>query len=146
MIRKLIGQSMVDAHLIDQKQLSDLLEYQNRLREKLPLGRISLDMGLVLEDDFAPFIASYFTVPYINLKEHPDAQKEALETIPEIIAKRFNVLPLTKEDDTLTIAVSDPLDLTTIENIEAVAHCRVKTVISAPSQIKNRITLSYGIL
>jgi type IV pilus assembly protein PilB len=71
-------------------------------------------------------------------------QKEAINIIPESIAKRFNVLPLMKEDDTLTVVISDPLDLPILENLQTVTNCSIKSVISSPKQIKNNIEIQYN--
>jgi len=146
MARKLIGQSMVEARLITESQLNDLLAYQKRSHDKIILGKLSLDLGVVEEAEFAPFIASYFDVPYVKLDEYTFVQKEALEKIPESIAKRFNVMPLTKKDNALTVAVFDPMDLVTIENLETVTGCSIIPVVSTPSHIKHKITMSYGII
>ena len=145
-MKKLIGQSMVDAQLITNGQLLDLLEFQSKSKERTLLGRLSVNLGLVTDEEFAPFIASYFNVPFVNLKQSPPPAREAVELVPEVIAKRLNIAPLTKKDDTLTIAVTDPVDLTAIENLETITHCRIKTVVSTPCQIKHTIAISYGIL
>jgi len=146
-MKKPIGQSMVEARLITKDQLEDLLEYQKRQREKVIFGKLSLELGLISEDQFAPFIASYFDVPFINLKDHPIiVRREAINMIPESIARRLNVMPLTKDNNTLTVAVSDPLDLVALDNLAIVSHCNVKPVVSTPSQITHSITISYGIL
>lgn len=140
---KPIGQSMIEANLINQQQLDELLLYQQRASERVPLGRLTVKLGLVKEEEFSPFLASYFGVPYINLEEYSAVQKEALDIVPESIARRFNVLPLLKEADTLTVAISDPLDLTTIENLKTVTRCRIKPVVSQSSQITHGIIAHY---
>ena len=145
-MKKLIGQSMVDANLINETQLTGLLEYQSKARERILLGRLSVDLGLVTDDEFAPFIASYFDVPFVNLKNFPPPSKDISQLVPESIARRFNVAPLIIQNNTLTVAVSDPMDLPTIENIETITHCHVKTVVSTPTQIRYTIAVTYGIL
>lgn len=141
---KPIGQSMVEANLINPQQLEELLEYQAKASERVPLGRLSVDLGLVKEEEFVPFLASYFQVPYINLQHHAIVQKKAIDAVPESIAKRFGVLPIVKEEDTLTVAMSDPLDLTTLENLETVTQCRIRRVLSTSTQIKQGITAYYS--
>lgn len=140
---KPIGQSMVEAKLLSPKQLDEALSYQRRSSERIPLGRLSVELGLVKEDDFAPFLASYFNVPYLDLKKYPNIQPETVEIIPESIARRFNVLPLMKDENTLTVAVSDPLDLTALENLKTITHRQIKSVVSPASQIRRRITAYY---
>ena len=143
MPNKPIGQSMVEAKLLSQEQLDDALSYQRRSSERVLLGRLSVELGFVKEDEFAPFLASYFNVPYVDLKKYPMVQRETVETVPESIARRFNVLPLMKDQDTLTVAVSDPLDLTALENLKTITHCQIKPVVSSASQIRHRIIAYY---
>ena len=145
-MKKPIGQSMIEAHLINENQLTNLLEYQSRSRERMLLGKLSVELGLVADDEFAPFIASYFDMPYVNLRDLPPPPKEISQLVPEAIAKRFNIAPLAIQDNALTVAVSDPMDFATIENIETMTHCQVKTVVSTPMQIKYTIAVIYGIL
>lgn len=137
---------MIEARLINRRQLDDLLEYQRRQNEKVMLGRLSVEIGLVPEDEFAPFVASYFGFQYLDLKEYYGIEKQALDLVPEAIARRLNALPLVKEGRTLTVAVPDPMDLVALENLEIISRCRVKPVVSSPNQIKHKITMSYGIL
>lgn len=141
----MIGQSMVEACLINHEQLNDLLARQKRTSEKTLLGKLSIELGLVEEDDFAPFLASYFNFPYVDLKDYPAIEKRALEKIPESMARRLNIMPLSKEEDTLTVAIFDPLDLVTLENLETVTGCRIKPVVSPPKKIRYKIAMSYGI-
>lgn len=140
---KQIGQSMVEANLINYQQLNELLEYQKKLDERVLLGKLTVELGLINEEEFAPFLASYFGVDYLNLKGHLTIQKEALNAVPEPLAKRFNILPLVKEDDNLTVAISDPLDLTTLENLGALTGCHIKPVVSPANQIRSGISAHY---
>ena len=140
---KPIGQSMIEANLISTQQLDELLQRQRVADERMPLGRLSVELGFVKDADLVYFLSIYFNVPYVNLEKHSVVQKEALDLVPEPIARRFNVFPLVKEDDTLTVAISDPLDLTTLENLQTVTNCRIKAVLSPLSQIKSNIQMYY---
>jgi type IV pilus assembly protein PilB len=137
---------MVEANLISQEQLDDLLYLQRCSEKKMPLGRMTINLGLVAEEDFAPFVASYFDIPSVDLKEYSKIQWDALSTLPESIAQRFNVLPIAKSGDTLTVAMADPLDMATLDTLETITHCRIQPVISAPNHIKYAIFLFYFIL
>ena len=146
MSRRLIGQCMLEAKLINNNQLEEALRIQRVAGERVLLGKVALDRGFVKEDDFAPFIASYFDVPYVNLREYRRVRWDALDMIPETIAERLNVFPMAKESDTLTVALTDPVDLVTLETLELLTRCRIKPVVSTTSQIQFAIFLYYFIL
>jgi len=141
---KPIGQSMIAANLINEYQLKELLNYQRNLDVRTPLGKLTVELGLVKEDEFAAFLASYFNVPYMDLNDYLTVQPEVLDLVPQSIAKRLNILPVLKHDDTLTVAMSDPLDLAAVENLETVTHCRIKRVVSSPAQIRQSIKFYYS--
>ena len=145
MSRKLIGQSMIEAQLISKEQLDWLLERQKKAAERVLFGRLTVELDIVTERELASFLANYFGVPYVDLQEYLMVQKEALDAVPESVAKRLNVLPLVRENGSLTVAISDPLDLTAIENLETITHCRIKPVVSSPVQIRYNIEVMYQI-
>jgi len=143
MNRKLIGESMIEADLIDNEQLDELLEYQKSLDERVPLAHLSVQLGIVAEYEFAEFIAGYFNMPYMSLEEHPYVDKRALDTLPEHLAKKFNVLPVRRQNGTLTVAISDPMELETLEGLETYTHCKIKAVVSPADKIKFAIMIVY---
>jgi len=141
---KPIGQSMVEANLINQYQLNELLEYQKNAEPRVLLGRLTVELGLVKDEEFAPFLASYFNVPYLNLEDCSVVQKDAIDSVPQFIARRLNILPLLKEEDTLTVAMSDPLDLSVVEDLETVTGFRIKRVVSPANRIRESIKSCYS--
>lgn len=145
MCRKLIGQSMIEARLISKEQLNWLLQRQKAAGERVLFGRLTVEFDIVTETELASFLASYFGVPYVDLEKYLMVQEEALDTVPESLARRLNVLPLVRENGNLTVAISDPLDLTAIENLKTVTHCRIKPVVSSPTQIRYSIDVMYQI-
>ncbi len=147
MARKLIGESMVEANLISQWQLEDLLQHQKKISSsmRVPIGRLSVELGLIREEQFIPFLASYFNTPYLNLEEYSVVQIQAVKAVPRYAAEKFNILPVDKQADVLTVAASDPLDLITIDNLALVTKCRIKFVLSSPRQIRDGIPLVYDI-
>ena len=69
MSRRLIGQCMLEANLISEGQVEQILRHQKTFGDRVLFGKLTISMGFVSEDEFAPFIASYFDVPYVNLEK-----------------------------------------------------------------------------
>jgi len=135
---------MVAANLINKYQLDELLSYQKNLDEWTPLGRLTVELGLVNEEEFTEFLASYFDVPYLDLENFFSVHEDVLNLVPQSIARRLNIMPVLKKDDTLTVAMSDPLDLTAVNDLETITRCRIKRVVSPPGQIRQSIRLFYN--
>ncbi len=64
---------------------------------------------------------------------------EVLETVPREIVQQYKIVPVMKHDDVLTIAMSDPTDMATLDSIRFLLKCDVDAVISPMDQIKTVI-------
>ncbi len=89
--------------------------------------------------------AKLYNVPFIDLGLVP-ASPEALSILPQEIAERFKVFPVSSDQQskTLVLAMSDPLDLTAIEFIEQRTGLRVKAEAAEPSKITEYISTRYA--
>jgi type IV pilus assembly protein PilB len=83
-------------------------------------------------------------IPYVSIGNYT-IDREVLDLIPEKIARRYKIIPLFKIEDVLTVAMSDPLDIISIDDISRVAGCKVEAVISSNESINVAINQWYGI-
>jgi len=68
---------------------------------------------------------------------------EALQLVPESIARRYNVVPLEVRNDTLRVAMTDPDNILAIEAISARAKKRVEPVAAELADIQEAIDFNY---
>ena len=61
---------------------------------------------------------------------------EVIETVPRDIVHQYKIVPVMKHDDVLTIAMSDPTDMATLDSIRFLLKCDVDAVISPMDQIR----------
>ncbi len=142
-VRKPIGQSLLDADLITEEQLKEALHYQRKVPEKEPLGEITVKLGFLKDEDFASFLASYLNFPFLNLDGFNRISPEAISLVPASLAKRHNVFPIRKEETALHVAMSDPLDFTAADSLSKVTKCRIVIIVCSKNQIKRYITDYY---
>jgi type IV pilus assembly protein PilB len=69
---------------------------------------------------------------------------EVLELVPNEIVSQYNILPVSYENDTLTVAVNDPTDLDTIDTLRYLLKCNVEAVIAEKDQIEQLINHYFG--
>ena len=100
--------------------------------------------SLVPEEKLVQAKAKLYNIPYIDLSTAPVAPA-ALATLPSEVAERFKVFPVTvdKKDKSMSLAMSDPLDLSAIEFIEQKTGLRVKPYAALPGQINDFIQTRY---
>lgn len=89
--------------------------------------------------------AKLYNIPYMDMATVP-VEPEALSLLPQQVAARFNVFPVSVDTAThqLVLVMADPLDLTAIEFIEQKTGLLVKPFAADPSKIDVLISTSYS--
>lgn len=143
--QKLIGEGLIEAGLITSEQRERALVYQRKSPEKKLLGRLVVELGFVKEEDFAPFLAIHFGLPFLSLRGFGRVSHQAVELVPEEIARRFNLFPVCKEKQVLTVAMADPLDVIALDNLRMITSCQIQPVVSSQSDINQTIRDYYQV-
>ena len=83
-------------------------------------------------------------IPYVtSLQGYAFVQKKA-QKVPYAFAKNKCLLPLDADDDSMTVAVSDPLDLDALEEVRYLVGKQINPVCALPDIIKEAIESCYG--
>jgi hypothetical protein len=121
------GMKLVENRLISKGQLNKAVEEMKKSTTKEPLGFILIDMGYVNEAQLMAAISKYAQVPYLKMQRYSIA-KDVLALIPPVTARRLRIIPLNAMGGFLTLAMVDPLDHETVENIEKLTGYKVNRV------------------
>jgi general secretion pathway protein E len=70
-------------------------------------------------------------------------QPEALQLIPEVVARRYNAIPLTISGKTLEVAMADPSDIFALEALAAQSRMRIKPVAASAQEVRDAIDFNY---
>jgi general secretion pathway protein E len=70
-------------------------------------------------------------------------QPEALQLIPELLARRYSAIPLTISGKTLEVAMADPTDIFALEALAAQSRMRIKPVAASAQEIRDAIDFNY---
>lgn len=122
------------------QQLSFIKSEVRRRQE--PSDKIIAQMNWVKEDQLAQARAQIIGVPYVDPSQQP-ISPEVLAYLPEEVAKRFVVVPIAKEKDTLSVAMVDPLDLQVLEFIEKKSGLAVRPYLATTDSINRAIAEQY---
>lgn len=140
-VSKHLGELLLERGLINADQLEKALTIQ---REKGGLiGQILVMLGFAKEDEIAQALTVQYGFPYLPL-EHYEINQEALKLVPENVASQYNLIPIDRMGDLLTIAMSNPLNVQAVEDIEMVTKCKVEVFVSTMTDISNSIKKYYG--
>jgi len=134
--------------LLDKGKISN--EDFERIRlESLTSGKLVDELvaasGLASEEDLVLAKSELYGVPYINLSEK-GVSPEALQFIPRGVAERFLLIPFNydRKANELSLAMTNPLDLESIEFAEKKSKARVKVFIAPQSKIERAIVERYS--
>lgn len=70
-------------------------------------------------------------------------QPEALQLVPEVVARKYNAIPLTISGKTLEVAMADPTDIFALEALAAQTRMRIKPVLATVQEIRDAIDFNY---
>lgn len=139
--QKKVGELLLDAGLIDDFQLNASLAYQKEWGGRL--GSIMIKKGFVSEKELALIIAKQYGTPCASLEVMESPSDEILNMVKGDVAKKFGIFPIGLEGKTLLVAVSDPTDLKTLDDISFTLGVRIKPVLALESEITRAIETNY---
>ena len=138
---KQLGELLFDRGIINQSQLDQALDVQ---RDKGGLiGEILVELGFVKEDDIAQSLTTQYGFPYLPLSNY-DVNKDITSIIPGRVARQYLLVPIDKIGNNLTLAMSNPLNVQAIEDVELLTGCSVQTFVSTSSDVKRAIEKYYS--
>lgn len=143
--RERVGEILIKEGLITEADLERAIEYQKKNGGKL--GDVLIAMGLVTEKEIAAALGKQLGIPYVSLSSgglKPARDQNLEKLIPEEIARKYLVLPISRTYNSLTVAVVDPLDFITIDNIKKLTGCEINPVITTRAELLQAIDEFYG--
>lgn len=138
-MRKRLGDLLVETGLITEEQL------QAALAEKASgqkLGDTLLQKGLITEQQLIEVLEFQLGIPHISLYRYPFDTK-LFNLIPKEMAKRNLVIPLKKEGEKLFVAMADPMDFFTVDDLRLSTGFYIETAIATKDDIIRAINKYY---
>jgi type IV pilus assembly protein PilB len=105
---------VIDAGLISRTEVEEA-EREAKLKKK-PLGDLLISSGKFSEDDLRRIQAYILGIPFVNLKNHT-VDKEILNSIPEPIARKNNIVAFGKNNESIEVAMLDIADIQALKLI-----------------------------
>lgn len=127
-----LGDVLVEQNVISAAQLTQALELQRATGKKL--GRILIEANLITEEALAHVLARQLRAPFVNLRTFP-LKADLVRLLPETPARRFKAVVLEERNDTLLVAMADPLDLFGFDEIAKLLKRRLAMAVVAESQL-----------
>ena len=140
-----LGEILMKQGLINEDQLNEAINHQKT--EKGRIGEILIKLNMITEEDITFALGSQFGIPYYTSKNIELLKPQADQGLEKIISAEFaqknNVLPMSKNLNTLTCAVHDPLDLLLLDNLKRATGHEIDIVIAPQTFIQKAINTFY---
>ncbi|MHC1695266.1 MAG: GspE/PulE family protein [Eubacteriales bacterium] len=136
-----LGDLLLQDGYISQQQLDEALQKQKKTNRKL--GEILVEEGIVTEAQILKTLEYKHRIPSVNLY-NMEIKREIPLLVTESFAKKSLIIPITLENGVLTVAMYDPLDYHSLDEIQRLTGYEVKAVISTKTDITRAIDRYYG--
>ena len=140
-LKERIKTILIKENIIKLEDLDRALEEQKK--HGGDLRKILVSMGLVTEDQLTLVLSQGLGMPPIDiarLKIDP----AVVRMIPQDIAVNYKIMPISKMGNSLTLAMADPLNIFTIDNVKALTGMEINPIIGRSKDIVQAIDNYYG--
>lgn len=138
--KKRLGDILVGEQLLSETQLQEAVGEMRRIRQ--PLVAVLITLGLVSEEDIVIALSDHLGIPHLRVESY-EMSPDVLTEVPETMARQHHLIPVSKAGNTLTVAMSDPLNIVAIDDLRMVTSFDIETVISLDSEIMAAIDKCY---
>jgi type IV pilus assembly protein PilB len=131
--RKKIGEILQEWGKITDKQFRDAMERQSKSGRRL--GEVLVASGACSQADISKALALQFDMEYVDL-DIGTINPTVMEMMPETMMKEYQIVPLDYADGRLKVAITDPLDLESVDAIRFRLNMDVDCVLASREQVE----------
>jgi len=102
-----------------------------------------INLGIVTEEDIIRALSGHATMDFVDLTQMAISE-EVISLIPGDIARKYRVIPVALLDTSLMVAIDDPLNFDTFDNLRYVLKRDLDFICATPSQIDSSLIKYYG--
>lgn len=127
--------------LISQDQLVEARQVSKSTGESLPASIVKL--GYASADDVMRAVAQEHGREFVDLTE-VTIPESVIELVPESVARENTVLPLSEDEDSLKVIISDPYDIDTVEKLRFILNRKIDIALAPRERISEAINKYYS--
>ncbi len=135
--------TLLNRDLITESQLNEALARQRETKQ--PLDKILVGLDFIDQKQLRA-LKKEEPVPVYeekSLLKHIDP--EVLKLVPESIARRYHLIPVSKEGKVLTVAMTDPNDIVAIDTVRTISGYEIKAIPGSEKNIIAAVEKDFGL-
>ena len=131
---------LISQKILTKEKLQEALAIHNR--KSLPLREVLLKEGFIDEAKLVSVLSESLYIPTLNLANYR-VDRSIAEIVPERLARQYCLVPISHIGETLTVAVSDPLNIFAIDDLRLFTGYKIDLVIALEKDIQRTIENIY---
>ena len=139
-LKERLVEILLDSNLITNEKLEEAYAIQKKQGGKL--RQVLVENGFVKEKDLIASLSEHLIIPPIDLSR-VQIDQAVLDIIPKDIAFFYQLIPISKVGENLTVAMADPLNVFAIDDIKIMTGFKVNPVIAGSKDINEALTNYY---
>ncbi|MDD2366633.1 MAG: ATPase, T2SS/T4P/T4SS family [Desulfuromonadaceae bacterium] len=133
-----LGDFLVELGYLREADLKQALGMQSESKSRERLGEILIKRGFIEERRFLEALSYQLGYPLIELS-FVAIDRSLLSVIPLAVCKEFEIVPVRREESTVIVALSDPLDQAAHDNTKKFIGDSARFVIASKESITNTL-------
>ena len=143
LIKDRILKALHENGLIDEMTMKSL-EKDLKKKKGNDIINVLAESGAVSDRDLLTTLSDELNIPPIDMSR-VILDEKIMGLVPEKVARRYSVIPLSRIGDDLTLIVSDPTDVYAIDDVKAITGCDVELALSTRKEIREILRTFYEI-
>jgi type IV pilus assembly protein PilB len=140
--KKRFGELLVEAGLLKEADLPRVLQEQKTKRGER-FGETVVRLGLASEIEIARALSDQLGIPFIDLTAM-SISANALQEVPERLAKKHMILPVAVLQKELHLAMADPLKFEALQDVRFTSNCTIVPLLATTTDIRKGIQQHYN--
>lgn len=139
--RKRLGEILISTGLVTEEQLEEAVSAASS--KGVRIGEALIQLGYLTEIDIYSAIGDQLGVPFVSLSYY-SVDSDVISLVPEQVARTNKIIPLFRVRNSLTLGMSDPLNLAVIDQLVMTTGLEVEPAICSEQEIVQAIDHYYG--
>lgn len=139
-LKESIIEILLKSKKLKEGQLDKALAIQKQ--KQVPLRKVLIEQGIISEEVLLSLLSEQLYIPTLHISKYKFAP-EIIKLIPERLARQYVLIPLSRMANTITIAISDPLNILALDDLKFLTGANIDTVLSPEEEILKAINAQY---
>ncbi|MDP2941595.1 MAG: GspE/PulE family protein [Candidatus Omnitrophota bacterium] len=131
---------LLKSNVLTQEQLEGALKLQKD--KSMPLRKVLVQQKIISEELLLSLLSEQLYIPSLHLSKYR-FDESVISLVPERMARQYHLIPLSRMGDTLTVAMSDPLNIFALDDIYKITGCEIDIVLSPEEEIDRALDSQF---